>query len=918
MFSDIVFRLRSIFRRSAVENELDEELRFHMEQQVEKHVLAGLSREEAERQTRLQFGGLSQVKEDCRESRGVSLLETAAQDVRYALRRLMKTPAFTITVLLTLALGIGANAAIFTLIQAVIEQNLPVTDPKALLRIGDANDCCQGTYIPDTGSVSYFTTDAYEQLKKSAPEFEELAAMQAGFPGWPISARREGTQDPARSVMGEFVSGNYFRTFGLQPQAGRLFIDADDRPGAPMTAVMSYDAWQRNYAGDASVVGSTFLVNTKPVTVIGIAPQGFFGDRLVPSPAEFYLPIETMPVIDNVSFLHDQVTQWLYILGRVKPGTPVAPLQLKLSAVLRQEYGASGRFTSKPGKEFLSKVHVVLTPGGTGIQPMREWFGSQLHLLMWVACLVLLIACANIANLLLVRGMGRRAEMSVRTALGAARGRLVRQLLTESLVLSGLGGIAGLVVSYAGTRLLLMLALPGAYNIPIHAHPSIPVMAFAIGLSLVTGVLFGVAPAWIAAQAKPADALRSGSRTSTTGVSLLQRGLVVLQVGLSLVLLVGAALFLESLNRIEGHDLRLNTKNRYIVHINPQTAGYMQTQLDALYRTMEERFHAMPGVVKVGITTYTPMDSNNNGWDVQVQGQPALHVESSRLRVNADYFDSVGTHVVMGRGIGIQDTMTSPNVAVVNETLVKKLFKPGENPIGRRFGFEGNESSGDWEIVGVTENTTYIGPRELPHPMFFVPLMQREPSAKGPIEKDFDLYAGSIVLETDRPMDGMEALARTTLAGINPNLTVQKFQTFEGQVAGQFNQERMISRLTMLFGALALLLATIGIYGVTAYSVARRVPEIGIRMALGAERGEVVAMILRGAMMQTVVGLAIGIPVALFCVRFVRSQLYEISHVNAYVMMGSIAALAVAACIAAIVPARRAALIDPARALRME
>jgi len=918
MFNEILFRLRSLFRRSTVENELDDELQFHIEQQVEKHVRAGLTRDEALRQTRLQFGSLGQVKEDCRESRGVTFLETSIQDVHYALRQLSKTPAFTTTVLLTLALGIGANAAIFTLMNAVLDKNLPVINPAALVRLGDFNDCCVGTHILDNGSISYFSTDTYEQLRKNTSEFEDLAAMQAGFSGRPVTARRDGTQELARSVFAEFVSGNYFRTFGLQPQAGRLFVDEDDVPGAPMVAVIGYEAWQHNYAGDASVVGSTFLVNTKPVTIIGIAPQGFFGDRLLPNQPELYLPIETMPVLANAPYVHDPDQQWLYIIGRVKPGTSLALLQDKMNTLLRRIYEARGGFTSEADKIFLSKIHAGLTPGGAGIQVMQEWFGSQLHLLMWVACLVLLIACANIANLLLVRGMGRRAEMSLRTALGAARGRIVRQLLTESLVLSGLGGTAGLAVSYVGTRMLLMLALPGATNVPIDAHPSVPVLAFAIGLSLLTGILFGVAPAWIAAQTKPADALRAGSRTTATGVSLLQRGLVVLQVGLSLVLLVGAALFLQSLTRLENTDLKLSAKNRYIVHINPQTAGYLQTQLEPLYRTMEERFHAVPGVTKVGITSYTPMEDNNNGWDVQVQGQPILNVEASRLRVNADYFESVGTHVVMGRGIDMRDTVTAPDVAVVNQAFVRKLFKPGENPIGRRFGFAGTDSSGDWEIVGIVEDTAYTNVRRKDHPMFFIPLMQRESSAKYPIEKDDSLYAGAIVIETDRPMEEMEALTRKTLAGINPNLTVIQFQTFEAQIADQFTQERMISRLTMLFGVLALLLATIGLYGVTAYSVARRAPEIGIRMALGAERGEVIAMIMRGAMVQTVLGLAIGIPVALLCVRFIKSQLYEITNADATVMIGTIVILAVAACIAAIIPARRAASINPVQALRME
>jgi predicted permease len=549
---------------------------------------------------------------------------------------------------------------------------------------------------------------------------------------------------------------------------------------------------------------------------------------------------------------------------------------------------------------------------------MEEQYGSNLHLLMWISGAVLLIACANIANLLLVRGMGRKAEMSVRTALGATRRRVIQQLLTESVLLAGLGGAAGLAVAYAGARMLLMLAFPGeARDVPIDASPSITVMGFACGLSLVTGVLFGVAPAWIAARAEPADALRSGSRTTTGRASLLQRGLVVVQAALSLVLLVGAGLFAQSLNKLESTDLKLDAKNRYIVHINPAAAGYSQKQLEALYRTMEERFHALPGVMKVGISSYTPMELYNDGWTVQVQGKPDLNVHSSVVRANAEYFDSVGTRVVMGRGIGVQDTSTAPRVAVVNQEFVKRLFKPGENPIGQHFG-GGPRHTGDFEIVGVVEDTTYTSVWLKNHMMYFVPLMQRPASDKDPIEKDDSLYARTIVLETARPMSNMESLARTTLAGINPNLSVVKFQTFDAQIAERFTDERMIARLTMLFGALALMLAAVGLYGVTAYTVARRTPEIGIRMALGAERGGVMAMVMRGAMMQTLLGLAIGVPVALVCVRFVKAQLYEITSADASVMALAILTLTVAACVAGIIPARRAASIDPMRALRTE
>jgi predicted permease len=841
------------------------------------------------------------------------------QDLRYALRQLIKTPGFTVTVLLTLALGIGANAAIFTLVNSVLLQNLPVVDPRTLVRLGNEDDCCVNSGALDSGNYSLFSTDTYLDLKKNLPEFEELAAMESGFGYRPLTLRREGPQTVARSVMGEFVSGNYFRTFGLTPRAGRLFTDADDAKGAPMTAVMSYSTWQHEYEGDPSDVGSTFYVNTKPVTLIGIAPEGFFGDRLTSTPPEFYFPIESMGVLTSIPYLHDPEVNWAYIVGRVKPGVSLPQLQAKISGLLRQEFAPLKTFSRERNKPILSRVHTVLTPGGGGIQNLQEQYASHLHLLTWIAGMVLLVACANIANLLLVRGMSRKTEMSIRTALGAQRGRIVRQLLTESVLLAGLGGLAGLAVAYGGARMLLALAFPGAaQDIPIDAAPSAVVVGFAFALSLVTGVLFGVAPAWIAAQTQPADALRSGTRTTIGGSSLLQRGLVVLQAALSLVLLVGAGLFSESLYKLQNTNMHLDSRNRYIAHINPQAAGYAPHEVEALYRTMEERFHSIPGVVKLGLATYTPMEDNNWSNSIQVQGEPDPDKGASFVKANAEFFDSVGTHVVMGRGIGVQDTSAVPAVAVVNQTFVKQFFKPGVNPIGHRFGSPGPKSSGSYEIVGVVEDTTYTTVQWKDHSMYFVPITQRPANDEDPIDQDMSLYAGAMVVETDRPMNDMEKLARETLAGINPNLTIVKFQTFDEQIADRFTESRLTARLTLLFGGLALLLATIGLYGVTAFSVARRTPEIGIRMALGADRGGLVGMVMRGALIQAAIGLVIGVPVAMLCVRFVKSQLYEITHVDAGVMAGAIVVLAVAACIAGIIPARRAASINPVEALRIE
>ncbi len=844
------------------------------------------------------------------------MISTFLQDLRFAVRQLRKTPGFTTTAILTLAIGIGANAAVFTLVNAVLLKNLPVAKPEDLVKLGDVNMCCVGFGHRDDGDYALFSTAVYEHLKKNAPEFEELAAIQAGFTYRPVVVRRGGTQENARSVMGEFVSGNYFRTFGLRPAAGRLISDADDVQGAPFTAVMSYETWQHDYASDPSVVGSTFYVNTKPVTITGIAPQYFYGDRLTSTPPDFYLPIESMPPLANINYVHDPDGNWLYMIGRLKPGVSRAQLQVKLNELLRQVLATTKTYSTEKEKPALARAHLVLTPGGAGMQAMQQQYASHLKLLMWTAALVLLIACANIANLLLARGMGRKTEMSVRTALGAGRIRIVRQLLTESVLLAGLGGLAGISLAYAGSQMLLALAFPEAKNLPIHANPSPTVLGFACGLSFLTGILFGVAPAWITAQAEPADALRSGTR-ATGGATLLQRGLVILQAALSLILLVGAGLFLQSFNKLQHSDLKLETTNRYVVHFSPHAAGYSQRQLGELYRTIEDTFHAIPGVEKVGIATYTPMEDDNDGYGMRVEGKPDLDLSASAIRVGPEYFDSVGTHVLMGRGIGIQDTATSPPVAVVNQTFVKKWFKPGENPIGQRFG-NGEKHMHDWEIVGVVDDTVYTDIRWKDHLMVFYPLTQRSPTDETPIEKDEMMYVGAFVLQTSHPMPDLEALTRRTLSEINPNLAVVRFQTFDAQIADQFTDDRLLARLTTLFGGLALLLAMIGLYGVSAYAVARRTAEIGIRMALGAERAKVTAMIMRGALIQAILGLMIGVPIAWLCVRFVKSQLYEVKGIDAAVLVTSVLTLVIAASLAGFIPARRAASIDPAKALRTE
>lgn len=845
------------------------------------------------------------------------------QDVKFALRQLRKAPGFTITAVITLALGIGANAAIFTLVHAVLLKNLPVADPSLLVRVGDRDDCCVNGGVPDENDYSIFASELYEHLRDHAPEFENLAAMQAGVGDGGITARSARPGDLPKALRGEMVTGNYFQVLGLKPYVGRLIVPSDDVPGAPMGVVMSYQAWQRDYGSDPSVVGSKFTLNTYPVTILGITPPAFYGDRMTDSPPDFYIPMVLEPQLGPAyptSLLHRRGANWLYLLGKVKPGTDLAQLQAKMSGSLRNYLNTLDNYKKQDMAKNLADSHVVLTPGGAGIANMQQEFGKGLRLLITVSALVLLIACANIANLVLVRGMARRAETSIRMALGAQRKRLIRQMLTESVVLSCIGGLAGLLVAFGGTKLLLAMAFPQATSLPIEASPSLAVLGFAFGLSLLTGLIFGIAPAWVTSHSQPAEALRGSNRSTGDRSGWLQKSLVILQAALSLVLLVGAGLMAKSLNKLQNQNFGVITENRVVAHFSPENAGYKQDQLQALYDRIDQNLHALPGVENVSLSLYTPLEGNNWGEGVFLQGRPEPrvgdHIGASWLRVSPEYFDIVGHRVLRGRGITVHDTASSTPVVVVNETFVKKFFPHGEDPIGAHFGVSGMESVGDWEIVGVVSDIKYNNLRNPTRPMYFRPLLQ---VAHTKPEDDIrSLYAGAIMLQTKGQVDGLESQIRRTLANIDPNLTITRYETFAEQIHGQFNQERLIARLTLMFGLLALILASVGLYGVTAYSVARRTPEIGVRMALGANRSSVVGMVLREAMLQASIGLAIGIPVAWMCARFVQSQLYGVGGHDAMVLAGAILVLVCAACIAGLIPAQRAASTDPVKALRTE
>lgn len=844
------------------------------------------------------------------------------QDLRYALRQLSKSPGFTITAVVTLALGIGANTAIFTLVQGILLRSLPVSDPSRLYRIGDLDDCCvDGGFQNDNGDTSIFSYDSYLQLRNAAPEFEQLAAVQAGQDEAYI---RLGNAEPI-NLRTEYVTGNLFSTLGIGPYIGRVLSSSDDKPGAPPAVELSYSSWQSDFGGAPSIVGSTVFVQTQPFTVVGVAPPGFFGDRVTASPPALWIPMNDEPLIEGSnSILHNADQNWLYPIGRLRPGVNIGPLGAKLSASLRQFLLTRPGYVQYGLTADIPKQHVVLTPAGGGIQNLQQETGAGIRMLMILATVVLLIACANIANLLLARATTRRADVAVRMALGASRTALVRQVLTESVLLACIGGLAGLAVAYFGSHTILVLAFPDARNIPIQATPSPEVLGFAFLVSLVTGVLFGIAPSWMSSKAQPAEVLRGVNRSTRDSSSLPQKSLVVLQAALSLVLISGAVLMTKSLGNLEHQNFGIQTGNRYVVHLDPAGAGYNVDRLPGLYRQIQERFSALPGVASVALGLYTPLEGNNWSQGVFVQGHPAPKPNEASWatwdRVNPGFLETLGVPMVRGRGITEQDTADSQPVAIVNQSFVKRFF-PNEDPIGRHFGIDGMEYAGAFEIVGVFADFKMNDVRSDPHRVFLRPLPQQYMGFKDKADATGEtrsMYINSVILHFNRPQDDVERLVRRTFATIDPNLTITRMNAYDDQVASNFDEERLIARLTSLFGFLALILASVGLYGVMSYFVARRTGEIGIRMALGATRSSVVSMVMRGALGQILVGLGLGIPAALLAGHLMSSQLYGVSAYDPAALIASTFVLALCAALAGFIPARRAASVEPMQALRTE
>jgi predicted permease len=846
-------------------------------------------------------------------------------ELRYAARQFWQSRVFTTAAILTLALGIGGTTAIFTLIHAVMLRSLPVTNPDLLYRIGDGDACCvQGGPQDQWGMFSF---PLYERLKAETPEFEELAAFQAAGPRF--SVRREGAEVAARPTRTEFVTGNYFTTLGVGAFGGRVFTADDDRPAAAPVVVISHHVWEGTYGADPSVVGSTVIVQGHPFTVAGVTPPGFFGETLRGDPPDMWIPLQQEPLINGENtLLRQPVSAWLRAIGRLRPGASTAGMGPRLTGVLRQWLQHDAGYPSNWMPEViraLPKQVIDVVPAGAGVGVMKAQYRRSLQILLAVCGLVLLIACANVANLLLARAVARRGQTAVRLAIGAARRQIVVQALIESVMLAIAGGLAGLVVASAAARLLLSLAFSSTRFLPIDTTPSLPVLGFAFALALVTGIVFGAAPAWFATRTDPVDALRGAGRSTGDHSSFARKALLVMQATVSVVLVAGATMLARSLNNLERQDFGFTVGGRVVASINPPLATYTEPQLAALYRRLEARLDQIPGVRKSGLALYNPL-TDNWGEMVLVAGhpppKPGEQSGASWDRVTTTYLQDLGVTIARGRGFTAADNETTAPVAVVNEAFVKRFFKSDEDPIEQHFGLDLPENVGTFRIVGVVRDAKFASfALDRPaRPMFYVPLAQKV-NYQNRMMQRLELashFIGGILLVTDVPVGAIEPLLTKALAEADPNLTLTRVRSMQQQVDVSFDQQRAVASLAGLFGIVALTLAAVGLYGVTAYTVAQRTNEIGIRMALGADRGKVVDLVLRSAFRRVAFGLILGLPLAVGAGRLIAAQLYGVSFWDPLALTIAAGSLGLCALVAALIPAARAASISPMSALRTE
>ena len=831
------------------------------------------------------------------------------QDVRYGIRMLLKRPGFTLVAVLSLALGIGANTAIFSLLDAVLIKTLPVQEPQQLVLFGKGED--QGASNgPPIGNVDLFSYPFYRQVQQRTDLFSGVASLLSIR--WNVHGFVNSSND-IEQLQVQLVSGSYFPVLGVNAGLGRVLTEADDQnPGGHPVAVVSYAWWQQRLGGDPSAIGRTIKIDETIYNIVGVAPKEFFGTTVGSAP-DLWIPLSMEKQLPPAHWDARTNDDWrsLNLIARLKNGVTAEQANAAANLFFKQYLQTiAGTQASQQRLQDIEKAKLELTPVSRGLSTLREQFSLSLKVLMGVVALVLLIASANVANLLLAHGAARRREFAVRLAVGAGRMRLVRQLFTESALLVALGAIAGAALAWWGTRLLLVMASDGPDALPLQVTPNIRVLAFTIGASVLCAVVFGTAPALRAARIEPNTSLKGGKTAALSALrNPLGKAFVAGQVALSLLLLVGAGLFVRTLVNLQRIPAGFNQENAMLFKVDTSATGLQQKdpKLPTLLRDVEEKVEAIPGVQAASFAFYT---FNQGMWTspAYTREQPDLAPAQRTVRnnkVGPDFFAAMGIPLVQGRTFGPQDTAGSQKVAVISEAMAQRFF-PGGSPLGKRFGIQGPNSAEAIEVIGVVKDAKFGSLTEAVKPIAFYP------HAQSP-----DVLS-NLVVRFSGPASLVVPQVRQTIRQVNQNLPIDDVVSLSDHVGRSLVQQKLVARLGAFFGALALLLACIGLYGVMSYGVARRTNEIGIRMALGAQRRSVLWLVLREVLVLVGIGLVVGVLASLVVTKTAASLLYELKPNDPLTIALATSLLTIVALLAGYLPARRAARVDPMTALRDE
>lgn len=901
---EVARRIRMFFQRDQFDANLEDEMRLHVELRRQQQIEAGVAPDAARSAARRIFGNEAAIKEKSHMSWGWNWLETLLQDVVYGIRSMLRSPALVVVALLSLALGIGANTAIFSLLDAVMLRSLPVKQPSqlVLLGTGDWNGISDGFPITELYSYPF-----YRQMQKNNAVFSDVAAifsMENNVHGF-VEGR-----DESEPMNVQLVSGTYFPTLGVNPVMGRMLSDEDDNSqGDHPVAVVSYAWWKRGLAQDPSVLSKKLKIGETTYDIVGVAPPEFFGTKVGVAP-DIWIPLSMMEQVPpNWQGYTDDFAEALYIVGRLKPGVTLDQTTTNVNLVYQQILrGFPDSKLSQKNLDALNKAHVPLTSMTTGLSSLRRQFSEPLQILMAVVALVLLIACANIANLLLARSTARARELAVRQALGARRTRLIRQLLTESLILAITGGALGILFASVGSRILLRMVSGGLTTVPLDVSINPRLLIFTLAVTVATALLFGTLPAFRATRLELTHALKDGSGARGTGTkNPLAKALVISQISLSLVLLVGAGLFLRSLVNLNNVDTGFNKENVLRLQVDASSIGYKadEPRLKALYQQIEERVSALPGVHAASFSSFTFHEGSWNN-SIHVPGfEEHPEVDVKHNVIGNGYFATMQIPLLAGRNFGPQDTATSEKVAIISERMARTLFPPG-NPMGHHYLIGDPANKNDREVIGIVKDVKFGDLQEDPETLDYIPYTQRTDYLS-----DFEVrYTGDF--------NAISSAVQRTVHDVSHTLPITRVTTLDEQVARSITDQRLVAQLSAFFGLLAVFLCCIGIYGLMAYMVARRTNEIGIRMALGAECSTVRWLVMREVLVLVAIGVGIGIPVAWVGNRLISNMLFGLRGMDPMSMAIAVGAMLAVAMMAGYLPARRASQIDPMVALRYE